>query len=107
LSGYCLRCQGFIESAVRDENPVLVFEHKLLYGSKGPRSEKGSVSAAGEVPDEDYLVPIGKGKICLPGKDVTIVGNLLMLHRALAAAEILKEHGISAEVIDPHSGTSG
>ncbi len=95
--------KGLLKSAVRDENPVLVFEHKLLYGSKGPRSEKGSVSAAGEVPEEEYLVPIGKAKICRSGKDVTILGNLLMLHRALAAAEILAEDGISAEVIDPRT----
>ena len=95
--------KGLLKSAVRDDNPVLVFEHKLLYGSKGARSEKGSVSAVSDVPDEEYLVPFGSGIIRRPGKDVTIVANLLMLYRALAAAETLAEQGIEAEVIDPRS----
>lgn len=95
--------KGLLKSAVRDDNPVLVFEHKLLYGSKGARSEKGSVSAVSDVPDEEYLVPIGKGAIRREGTDVTIVANLLMLYRALAAAEVLAEKGISAEVIDPRT----
>ena len=82
---------------------MLVFEHKLLYGSKGARSEKGAISPVGEVPDEDYTVPIGKGIVRRPGKDVTIVANLLMLYRALAAAETLAEQGIEAEVIDPRT----
>jgi acetoin:2,6-dichlorophenolindophenol oxidoreductase subunit beta len=95
--------KGLLKSAVRDDNPVLVFEHKLLYGSKGARSEKGAVSPVGEVPDEEYLVPIGKGIIRREGKDVTIVANLLMLYRSLAAAETLAQKGIDVEVIDPRS----
>ena len=95
--------KGLLKSAVRDENPVLMFEHKLLYGSKGPRSERGAISAVGEVPEEEYLVPIGKGIVRREGKDVTIVGKLLMMHRALQAAEMLAEHGIEAEVIDPRT----
>jgi pyruvate dehydrogenase E1 component beta subunit len=95
--------KGLLKSAVRDDNPVLVFEHKLLYGSKGPRSEKGAVSPVGEVPDEEYLVPIGRGIVRRPGKDVTIVANLLMLYRALAAAETLAGQGVDVEVIDPRS----
>jgi len=95
--------KGLLKSAVRDDNPVLVFEHKLLYGSKGARSERGAVSPVGEVPDEDYLVPIGQGIIRREGKDVTLVGKLLTLYRALAAAETLAEQGIEAEVIDPRT----
>jgi pyruvate/2-oxoglutarate/acetoin dehydrogenase E1 component len=95
--------KGLLKSAVRDDNPVLVFEHKLLYGSKGPRTEKGAVSPVGEAPEEDYLVPIGKGMIRRSGKDVTIVANLLMLYRALGAAETLAKQGIEVEVIDPRS----
>jgi pyruvate dehydrogenase E1 component beta subunit len=95
--------KGLLKSAVRDDNPVLVFEHKLLYGSKGPRSEVGALSPIGEVPDEEYLVPIGKGIVRREGADVTIVGKLLTLYRALAAAEQLAEEGIEAEVIDPRS----
>ncbi len=95
--------KGLLKSAVRDDNPVLVFEHKLLYGSKGARSEKGALSPIGDVPEGDYLVPIGKGLIRRPGKDVTIVANLLMLYRALSAAETLSSQGIEAEVIDPRT----
>jgi pyruvate dehydrogenase E1 component beta subunit len=95
--------KGLLKSAVRDDNPVLVFEHKLLYGSKGPRSEAGALSPIGEVPEEEYLVPIGKGIVRREGRDVTIVGKLLTLYRALAAAEQLAEEGIEAEVIDPRS----
>jgi pyruvate dehydrogenase E1 component beta subunit len=95
--------KGLLKSAVRDDNPVLVFEHKLLYGSKGPRSEAGALSPVGEVPEEEYLVPIGKGIIRREGSDVTIVGKLLTLYRALGAAEKLAAEGISAEVIDPRT----
>jgi len=95
--------KGLLKSAVRDDNPVLIFEHKLLYGSKGGRSEQGALSAAGEVPDGDYTVPIGKGIIRREGNDVTIVGKLLTVYRALEAAERLMEQGIGAEVIDPRT----
>ena len=95
--------KGLLKSAVRDENPVLVFEHKLLYGSKGPRSEPGALSPIGEVPEGEYLVPIGQGIIRREGKDVTIVGKLLTVYRALAAADELGKDGIDAEVIDPRS----
>jgi pyruvate/2-oxoglutarate/acetoin dehydrogenase E1 component len=95
--------KGLLKSAVRDDNPVIVFEHKLLYGSKGPRSEAGALSPIGEVPDGEYLVPIGKGIIRREGGDVTLVGKLLTVYRALAAAESLSLDGIEAEVIDPRT----
>jgi pyruvate dehydrogenase E1 component beta subunit len=95
--------KGLLKSAVRDENPVLVFEHKLLYGSKGPRSEPGALSPIGEVPEGEYLVPLGKGVIRREGQHVTIVGKLLTMYRALAAANELAKGGIDAEVIDPRS----
>lgn len=95
--------KGLLKSAVRDDNPVIIFEHKLLYGSKGPRSERGALSPVGEVPEEEYLVPIGKGVIRREGKDVTIVGKLLTVYRALEAAEQLAQEGIEAEVIDPRT----
>ncbi len=95
--------KGLLTAAIRDDNPVLVFEHKLLYGSKGSRVEKGALSPVGEVPDEDYIVPIGQGIIRRPGRDLTIVANLLMLYRSLAAAERLSAQGIEAEVIDPRT----
>ncbi len=95
--------KGLLKSAVRDDNPVIIFEHKLLYGSKGPRSEKGALSPIGEVPEEEYFVPIGKGIIRREGSDVTIVGKLLTVYRALGAAEMLAAEGIEAEVIDPRT----
>lgn len=95
--------KGLLKTAVRDENPVIVFEHKLLYGSKGNRAEKSALSPMGEVPDEEYLIPFGKAAVRKEGKDITIVANLLMMYKAMEAAGILKEEGIDAEVIDPRT----
>ena len=95
--------KGLLKSAVRDANPVIVFEHKLLYGSKGNRAEKSSLSPVGEVPEEEYLIPFGVGVIRKDGKDITIVATLLMVYRAMEAAAILEEEGISVEVIDPRT----
>jgi len=94
---------GLLRAAVRDDDPVLIFEHKLLYGSKGMRAESGSFDASSEIPDEDYIVPIGKGIIRREGKDVTIVGSLLMMHFSMMAAALLEKEGISCEVIDPRT----
>jgi len=91
---------GLLKSAVRDDDPVLMFEHKLLYGSKGIRAESGTVDASSEIPDEDYTVPIGKGTVRREGKDITVIAHLLMMHFSLRAAEILEKDGISCEVID-------
>jgi pyruvate dehydrogenase E1 component beta subunit len=95
--------KGLLKAAIRDDNPVLLFEHKLLYGAKGARAESGSVDASSDIPDQDYVVPLGKGIVRREGSDVTIIGTLLMMHRALAAAEQLAAQGISVEVIDPRS----
>jgi pyruvate/2-oxoglutarate/acetoin dehydrogenase E1 component len=95
--------KGLLKAAIRDDNPVLIFEHKLLYGSKGARSESGAVDASSEIPEEDYMVPIGKGIVRREGTDATVIGHLLMMHRALIAAEQLASEGISVEVIDPRS----
>jgi len=95
--------KGLLKSAVRDGNPVLIFEHKLLYGSKGPRSESGTMDASSDIPDGDYTVPIGKGIVRREGTDVTVVATHLMMYRSLEAAETLSKEGISVEVIDPRS----
>jgi pyruvate dehydrogenase E1 component beta subunit len=92
--------KGMLKSAVRDGNPVLIFEHKLLYGSKGARAEKGGVDASRHIPQEDYTVPIGKAAVLREGTDVTIYSTLLMLHRSMAAAEELAKEGVSCEVVD-------
>jgi len=97
--------KGLLKAAIRDDNPVLVIEHKLLYGSKGARAESGTVDASSDIPEAEYLVPIGQGIVRREGRDVTLIGTLLMMHRALQAAELLAAEGISAEVIDPRSLT--
>ena len=101
--GNAYDAKGLLKAAIRDDNPVMVFEHKLLYGSKGPRSEVGSVDASAEIPEDDYIVPIGEAAVRREGSDVTIVAWLLMAHFAAQAAEILAEEGIQAEVIDLRS----
>jgi len=80
--------KGLLKSSVRDNNPIVFIENKMLYNVKG------------EVPNEDYTVPIGKARVIQEGMDVTIVSYSRMVHEALQAAEKLKEKGISVEVID-------
>jgi pyruvate dehydrogenase E1 component beta subunit len=92
--------KGILKAAVRDPNPVLIFEHKLLYGSKG-REAAGGMDLTAEVPLEDYTFPIGKAVIKRPGTDVTIVATHVSLYRALSAAQTLAADGIECEVIDP------
>jgi len=92
--------KGLLKTAIRDDNPVIFFEHKLLYGSKGARKEAGGIEVLAYVPEEEYLIPFGQAKTARAGRDVTIVANLLMVHRSLQAAGILAESGIEAEVID-------
>jgi len=82
---------GLLAAAIRDPDPVLFFEHKALYATKG------------EVPDGEIVDTLGKAKIVRPGSDVTIVALAAMVHKALGAAERLAEDGISAEVIDLRS----
>ena len=85
--------KGLMKQAIRDDNPVIVFEHKLLYGGK--RKEAGQLNAMCEVPDEEYTIPFGKAAIRREGKDVTIVANMLMWYKAMEAADILEKEGIS------------
>jgi pyruvate/2-oxoglutarate/acetoin dehydrogenase E1 component len=94
--------KGLLKSAVRDDNPVLIFEHKLLYGSKG-RQQAGGLDLTTHVPREEYLVPIGQAMIKRPGTQVTVIATHLSLYRSLAAAELLSSEGIECEVIDPIS----
>lgn len=83
--------KGLIKSSIRNDNPVIFIEHKLLYNEKGP------------VPEEEYVVPIGKADIKREGSDVTLVATSRMVLRALKAAEALAEDGIEAEVLDPRT----
>lgn len=93
--------KGMIKQAIRDDNPVIVFEHKLLYGSS--RKEKDALQTLGDVPQTDYTIEFGKAAIRREGTDLTIVANLLMSYHAQEAATLAAENGISCEVIDPRS----
>ncbi len=83
--------KGLLLAALADPDPVLIFEHKLLYKMKG------------EVPSGYYVTPIGKASVARPGTDLTIVAGAIMLHRALEAAEKLAADGMEVEVVDLRS----
>lgn len=80
--------KGLLKSAIRSQDPILFIEHATLYQSRG------------EVPDGEYLVPIGKSNVARPGKDVTIVTYSKMLETSLKAADQLAKEGVEAEVVD-------
>lgn len=83
--------KGLLKSAIRDDNPVVFLEHKMLYG------------VTGEVPTGEYLVPIGKADVKRQGRDVTVIATAMMLHRAMAAAGRLEQEGVDVEVLDPRT----
>jgi len=83
--------KGLLKSAIRDDNPVIFIEAELMYGLKG------------EVPEEEYTIPIGLADIKRKGKDITIIAYSKMLHLALDAAKELETLGIDAEVVDPRT----
>jgi acetoin:2,6-dichlorophenolindophenol oxidoreductase subunit beta len=80
-----------MKTAIRDNNPVVIFEDKLMYQDKAP------------VPEEEYLIPFGKANIKREGRDITFVATSSMVQVAEKAAAILEREGISAEVIDPRT----
>lgn len=84
--------KGLLKTAIRDNNPVIFVENKMLYGVKG------------EVPDEaDFTLPLGKGEIKREGQDVTVVATSRMVYEALTAADQLAQEGVSVEVVDPRT----
>jgi acetoin:2,6-dichlorophenolindophenol oxidoreductase subunit beta len=83
--------KGLLKTAIRDENPVVFFEDKMMYKLKGP------------VPSDDYTIPFGVADVKRAGRDITIVATSSMVQVALGAAELLEKAGISAEVIDPRT----
>jgi acetoin:2,6-dichlorophenolindophenol oxidoreductase subunit beta len=95
--------KGLLISAIRDDNPVLFYEHKLLYGFGGPK-DRTLPGDPEEVLEAPYAIPFGKAVVRREGSHATLVANLLMLHRSLVAAEQLAiEEGITVEVIDPRT----
>ena len=85
--------KGLLKTAIRDENPVVFIEDKMMFKMKGI------------VPEEDYTIPFGVADVKLEGKDITLVATSSMVQVALGAAEKLKEIGLSAEIIDPRTTT--
>lgn len=84
--------KGLLAGAIRDDNPVVVLEHRMLYDIEG------------EVPDGEYVEPLGKGRVVREGSDITIIATSWMNIEAAKAADVLKEkHGISVEIIDPRT----
>jgi len=84
--------KGLFKAAVRDDNPVVIFEHKISYRKvKGP------------VPDEDYVLPLGVADVKRQGTDITLVALSSMVQVALGAAQMLEENGVNAEVVDPRT----
>ena len=83
--------KGLLKTAIRDEDPVMFFEHKMLLSTKGP------------VPNGDYVIPFGQAEVKRSGEDVTIVATAWMVQKALEAAKKLEIEGIKAEVVDPRT----
>ena len=83
--------KGLLKAAIRDENPVVFFEDKMMYKLKGP------------VPSEDYTLPLGVADVKRVGSDITLVATSSMVQVALGAAALLEKAGISAEVVDPRT----
>ena len=86
-----LEAKGLLKTAIRDDNPVVIFEDKLMYQDKAP------------VPDEEFLIPFGQANVLRQGSDVTLIGTSSMVQICQSAAETLAREGISAEVIDPRT----
>jgi pyruvate dehydrogenase E1 component beta subunit len=80
-----------MKSAIRDNDPVVFFEHRLLYAMKGG------------VPEGDYTIPLGKADVKRQGRDVTVMATAMMVHKVLRAAEDLSKEGIEIEVLDPRT----
>src|SRR5579872_5085000 len=83
--------KGLLIQSIRDDDPVIFCEHKLLYG------------ISGEVPEESYIVPLGEANVVREGDDVTIVALGRMVHHALAAADAAQKKGLDCEIIDPRT----
>jgi pyruvate/2-oxoglutarate/acetoin dehydrogenase E1 component len=101
--------KGLLKTAIRDPNPVVFCEHKVLYGTQSvggrglPDQVVDSIDSGSQVPEEDYQIPFGQADIKRTGKDLTIVATALMVPRALRAAQILAAEGIEIEVFDPRT----
>jgi len=100
--------KGLLKTAIRDDNPVVMFEHKVLYGTQS-RSSLGQADADDRdgifkpAPEGEYTIPFGVADIKRSGKDVTVVATSLMVHKAFKAAAELEKEGIDVEIVDPRT----
>src|SRR5213595_1913146 len=83
--------KGLYKTAIRDDNPTILFEDKMMFTAKGP------------VPEEEYLIPFGVADVKREGEDVTLIATSSMVYVALDAAKALEDEGVSAEVVDPRT----
>lgn len=96
--------KGLLISAIRENDPVLFIEHKLLYYARRVRRLREQFpSLIGSVPEEAYVIPFGKADIKRRGKDVTVVATMMMIHKTIKAAKELDKVGISVEIVDPRT----
>jgi pyruvate dehydrogenase E1 component beta subunit len=95
LPATATEAKGMMRAAIRDQNPVLFFEHKALYRTRW--------AVPDDFTDPNFTVPFGKALVRRSGTDITVVATLAMVHHALAAADLLAQEGISVEVVDPRS----
>lgn len=91
LPSSAYEAKGLMKTAIRDNNPVVIFEDKLMYQEKAP------------VPEEEYLIPFGQAAVLRQGRDITLIGTSSMVQVCQKAAELLARENISAEVIDPRT----
>ncbi len=96
--------KGLIKTAVRDDNPVIFFEHKLMYyAGRMKRLKDQYPTLTAVVPEEEYTIPFGKADVKREGSDVTVVATMMMVHKALKASEELARDNISVEIVDPRT----
>lgn len=91
LPSSAYEAKGLLKTAIRDNNPVVIFHDKMMYNEKA------------DVPEEEYLIPFGQANVLRQGRDITLVATSSMVGVSLKAAEILEAQGVSAEVIDPRT----
>lgn len=96
--------KGLLITSIRDDDPILFVEHKLLYYARRiPTLREKYPSITSHVPEEEYTIPFGKADIKKEGQDVTVVATMMMVHKALNAAKELSKQGIDLEIIDPRT----
>ena len=93
--------KGLLKTAIRDDNPVIFLEHKIMYFSSSKKLKDYKIDS--EIPDDEYTIPFGKANVVKKGKDLTVVATMFMLHKAIKVSNELEKAGISLEIIDPRT----